>query len=339
MPKGLAEFIGNILQYTTRVYAYGMLLTDAYPPFSLGTTDYPVNVQLPEPGRLNRAAVLFRIVLLFPVVMVAAFVGNGLELALPVIWLIVLISGRLPNAAFEAEASVLRYETRLYAFALMLTSEYPRGLFGDRAAAERIDDDTVRSVVTDAPDGDAEAAPDALPQPSAEVMPVGPPRITRLILSKGGKRLVVTFLVIGVLVLVGEIVAGVVIGSESNSGLRHLNRDYAAVVDASRQYGVAIQGCGLSSGGPDCVHRADQQLARDVRTFRVRLEHERFPASTLGEVDQMSQDAEDLATILDRMALTADPAEYQQLASQFQTAANQLDQDYRDLHDLLAFGA
>lgn len=338
MPKGLAEFIGSILQYTTRVYAYGMLLTDQYPPFSLGSTDYPVSLQLPEPVRLNRAAVLFRIVLLFPVFMVAAFVGNGLELALPVIWLIVLISGRLPSSAFEAEASLLRYEARVYAFALMLTSEYPRGLFGDTALTERIDDDALRAVVSDAPDVEAEAAPGSPAGPAAESMPVGPPRITRLILSKGGKRLVVTFLVIGVLLLVGEFVAGAVLGSESNSGLRHLNRDYAAVVDASRQYGVAIQGCGLSDGGPDCVHRADQQMARDVRTFRDRLEHERFPASALGEVDQMSTDAEDLATVLDKMALTADPTSYQQLAAQFQTSANRLDQDYRDLHDLLAFG-
>ena len=40
LPDGLATFIGRVLQYVTRVQAYGeLLLTDRYPPFALDADD------------------------------------------------------------------------------------------------------------------------------------------------------------------------------------------------------------------------------------------------------------------------------------------------------------
>ena len=46
-----------------------------------------------------------------------------------------LVTTRLPRSLFEAEAAALRYQLRAYAYFAMLTSEYPRGLFGDPAPA------------------------------------------------------------------------------------------------------------------------------------------------------------------------------------------------------------
>jgi hypothetical protein len=51
-----------------------------------------------------------------------------------VTWLIVLIRGQMPDAIHQALAAVLRYQVRTLGFALMLTSAYPGGLFGDPAS-------------------------------------------------------------------------------------------------------------------------------------------------------------------------------------------------------------
>ena len=131
VPAGLADFMAGYLRWSTRVYAYLFLLTDAYPPFELGDADYPVHV-LVRPGRLNRLAVLFRIILAIPAWLIAVLAGYGIgSIAIFVIWLIVLITGTMPEALYEAVAAVVRYLTRFYSYWLLLTGTYPWGLFGD----------------------------------------------------------------------------------------------------------------------------------------------------------------------------------------------------------------
>ena len=101
-------------------------------PFSLSEADYAVSVEL-TPGRLNRAAVLFRFILFVPATIVVNILFLGFQVAAVFIWLIALVAGRLPTPLFEAEAAIVRYLSRYYAYAGLLTSEYPSGLFGDPA--------------------------------------------------------------------------------------------------------------------------------------------------------------------------------------------------------------
>ncbi|MBV8980812.1 MAG: DUF4389 domain-containing protein [Acidimicrobiia bacterium] len=133
LPDGLARFLGQFLQYSTRVSAYAFyLLTDRYPPFSLSDPNYAVSVNV-APGRLNRAAVFFRLILMIPAYVVVVLFQYGLEIAAVFIWLIVLVAGRMPTSLFEALAAVLRYNVRFQAYGLLLTADYPSGLFGDPA--------------------------------------------------------------------------------------------------------------------------------------------------------------------------------------------------------------
>ncbi len=134
LPAFAADFLTGYLRWLTRVYAYTFLLTDVYPPFSLEDADYPVRVAV-APGPLNRFAVLFRFFLLIPCGIVATILGYGaFTLVQLVSWLIVLITGRMPDPLHQALAAVLRYQIRTYAFGVMLTSAYPAGLFGDPEA-------------------------------------------------------------------------------------------------------------------------------------------------------------------------------------------------------------
>ena len=60
LPRFAADYLSGYLRWQTRVFGYGILLTDVYPPFTLeDDPTYPVRVAIPEPQRLNRAAVLF----------------------------------------------------------------------------------------------------------------------------------------------------------------------------------------------------------------------------------------------------------------------------------------
>ncbi len=327
MPDGLGSFLGRFIQYSTRLYAYLYLLTDRYPPFSLEDGDYPVSVLLPPRGRLNRAAVLFRIILAIPAGIVVSVVSSGLQLSLILVWLIMLVSGRMPTPVFEAEASFLRYQARLSAWMLMLTSTYPSGLFGDGPSA----------AAPEAPD--LEAPPDA---PSSSLPPPPPapavaPRITRIVVSKAGKRLLVVFAALGILLTVGQIVVAIVTSDQSDRALRHLDDDYATVVGSSREYGLAVQGC-AQSGGPACVQDANQDLADAVRRFREELVDEDFPEYALAAAADLRDDADRLIAILDSMARTSDPDAYGALVVQFQTFANEVDQDYLALRNLLRFG-
>ena len=133
LPNGLARFLSQYVQYSTRVSAYTFyLLTDRYPPFSLTDANYAVSVEL-APGRLNRAAVFFRLILIIPAYIVATILQYGLQLAAVFIWLIVLVAGQMPTSLFEALAAVLRYQTRVQSYYLLVTADYPSGLFGDPA--------------------------------------------------------------------------------------------------------------------------------------------------------------------------------------------------------------
>src|SRR6266571_5005664 len=128
LPQFAAEFLSGVLRWQARVNAYYLLLTDLYPPFSLDDADYPVRVAT-QPGSLNRLAVLFRIILAIPAAIVVGLLTYGLEtISMFVVWLIVLITGRMPDALHAAISSVLRYTTRYIGYLCLLTSEYPRGL-------------------------------------------------------------------------------------------------------------------------------------------------------------------------------------------------------------------
>jgi hypothetical protein len=136
LPEFAHTFISGVLRWSTRVNAYALLLTDAYPPFAFEDEAYPARPILPAPGPLNRWAVFFRWVLVLPASVFAQIVARGLTLPLLVVaWFIVLISGRMPPQLYWAYASLVRYETRMYGYFLMLTPEYAWGMLGDPVLA------------------------------------------------------------------------------------------------------------------------------------------------------------------------------------------------------------
>ncbi len=137
LPEWAHSFISGVVRWFTRVTAYMYLLTDRYPPFSLDDEAYPARPILPAPGRLNRWAVLFRIILVIPAAVFAQIVEYGLTFPLLfVMWFVVLIGGRMPQSLYPTYSALLRYQVRFHSYFLMLTSEYAWGMLGDQVAPQ-----------------------------------------------------------------------------------------------------------------------------------------------------------------------------------------------------------
>ena len=132
LPEWAYTFMSGLIRWGVRVQAYYFLLTDRYPPFSFDDADYTVRIVFPPPGELNRLAVLFRFFLAIPAAVFQQIVYYGLTLPLLlVVWVIVLVSGQMPQPLYTAYCALLRYQTRHGSYFLMLTSEYPWGMLGD----------------------------------------------------------------------------------------------------------------------------------------------------------------------------------------------------------------
>ena len=189
LPAYAAEFLTWYQRWEVRLYAYLLLLTDQYPATGSQHAYYPVSV-VTRPGRLNRGAVLFRVILVIPACLVGGLLACGLEtIMLFVTWLIVLILGKMPRPLYEAIAAILRYWARINAYWYLLTDVYPAGLFGDRPGLApgwpEPSQPTLLPADYVAPPGPATASPSPGWEPRS------------LILSRAAKRLVGITLGIG----------------------------------------------------------------------------------------------------------------------------------------------
>lgn len=198
LPAGVARYLGAFVAYETRVHASSMLLVDRYPPFALRpAAPYPVRIEL-RPGPLNRLAVFFRIILMIPAAIVQGLVTSGWYALGFFIWLITLVLGRMPRPLFEAGAATLRYSMRFNAYTFMLTSAYPKRLFGDGDAPKAVSQGAVPGVAPGAVPGTVPMAGGA----EAAVSATRP-----LLLGTAAKVLVVVFLLVG---LAGDVVGNTV---------------------------------------------------------------------------------------------------------------------------------
>ena len=80
-PRSLWDFNLGVLRWSWRVsfYAYGVLGTDRYPPFTFGPAPgYPATLELDHPERLSRGLVLIKWLLAVPHYLVLAVLGGGL---------------------------------------------------------------------------------------------------------------------------------------------------------------------------------------------------------------------------------------------------------------------
>ena len=135
-PRGLFDFNAGVLRWSWRVgfYSYQALGTDKYPPFSLEPDDdYPADLTIEYPEKLSRGLVLVKWWLLAipQYIIVSIFMGGGegaggLVFVLAIIAAIVLLfTGKYPESIFKLVVGMNRWAFRVYAYASLMTDEYP----------------------------------------------------------------------------------------------------------------------------------------------------------------------------------------------------------------------
>ena len=132
LPEGLATLQCLYLRYNNRVISYVAFLREEYPPFAFETvapdpgTYPPVRTSfVPELENRNRLTVAFRIILVIPQMIVLAFLGIAAFVAGVIAFFAVLFTGHWPDGLRTFVLGVMRWGTRVNAYFLLLTDEYP----------------------------------------------------------------------------------------------------------------------------------------------------------------------------------------------------------------------
>lgn len=123
-PPGLWKLSAFYLRWRVRAVAYLMLLRDEYPPFGEGP--YPAFLTLSEPQEpRDRVTVAFRIFLALPHLVILWVLGIAWAVTTVIAWFAILLTGDYPARLYEFAVGVLRWNTRVEAYLLLLRDEYP----------------------------------------------------------------------------------------------------------------------------------------------------------------------------------------------------------------------
>jgi hypothetical protein len=125
-PEGLEKLARFYLRWRVRAVSYVALLRDEYPPF--GDGEYPVELDfepLPADAKRDRLTVAFRLVLAIPHLLIVWVLGVAWALSTLIAWFAILFTGRYPEGLYGFAVGVLRWNTRVEAYLLLLHDEYP----------------------------------------------------------------------------------------------------------------------------------------------------------------------------------------------------------------------
>jgi hypothetical protein len=256
LPRWIARYQMAFIAYSTRVSAYQSLLAGQFPAFAVSReADYSTQIEI-HASRLSRLKVLFRFILVFPKVIVLGVVGWGIALLSPIIWLITLVRGRMPQSLFRALAAVHRYQARYTAYISLVTDAYPRGLFEPQWGT--------------APDGEGRER-----QP----------------LSTGARRMLKFVVILGiVLTIAGFAVGPVILALESpqDKAARRLE-------EATLTFRDSANACGSSPAAWRCYQGPEREWARAFERFASDLSIVDFPASKQAAATALIADAHEMA--------------------------------------------
>jgi Domain of unknown function (DUF4389) len=397
LPAFAADYLAGFVRWQTRVSGYAILLTDVYPPFTLEDADYPVRVAV-RPGRLNRLAVLFRLILLIPALIVVVVVSYGaFTIVQFVSWLIVLISGRMPDSLYQAMAAALRYQVRFSGYAFMLTSAYPSGLYGDYVAAGAAGPQPGYGASGGQPGyGGQPGQPGYGAQPGYQAQPgygaqqpgygtpgpqpgygdpqgwvtqtpgdpqgwqtqqpgygqqpgyaqpdygqqqpgYGTPPVATgitswwLVLSSRAKTLVTTFIVLGALLVAGQVLleAAVTSNAVTSAEANHqVQADVATVNNALSHYRAQVKNCTTIS----CASGPNRSVAAAIDTFAGQVRAIPMPtAQASADAQNLASAASHLASLYSGLAAATTNNQYSSIAAGIQPALSQVDQDLTTL--------
>ena len=124
-PSALHRFLAAYVRYIVHVYAYLFLIANPFPGFVGAPATYPLEVEIAGPERQNRWKTAFRLVLVFPALIIAGTLNGALILVAVFGWFVALALGRMPQSFRNLGAWALRYNGETNAYLYLLTDIYP----------------------------------------------------------------------------------------------------------------------------------------------------------------------------------------------------------------------
>ena len=125
-PRWWFDFNLELLRFSTRVNAYVLLLRDEYPSTD---DDQAVSLEISYPdaeSQLNRFMPLIKWFLAIPHYVVIYVLSICALVVMVIAWFAILIVGRYPQGLFNFSVGVIRWETRVNAYMVLLTTDrYP----------------------------------------------------------------------------------------------------------------------------------------------------------------------------------------------------------------------
>lgn len=92
---------------------------------------YPVQLEVDPAVPQNRLAVLLRLILMIPHIIIWYFLGIVQEVVGLLSWIVIVITGRFPAGLHRFATGLLRWSARLNAYASLLTGVYPPFSIGE----------------------------------------------------------------------------------------------------------------------------------------------------------------------------------------------------------------
>ena len=125
-PRWWFDWNVALVKFQNRVSAYLLLLRDEYPSTD---EEQAVHVHIPYPdvpNELNRWLPLVKWILGIPHYIVLTFLAIGVVVAVTIAWFAIMITGNYPRGLFNYVVGVMRWALRVAAYAFLLTTDrYP----------------------------------------------------------------------------------------------------------------------------------------------------------------------------------------------------------------------
>jgi hypothetical protein len=123
--EGLHRFVSRYVRYQLHVDAFLFLVANPFPGFLGEPGSYPLDLELPAPGRQNRWKTGFRAFLAIPAGIFSVGLNTALYAAAILTWFAALATGQAPWGLRNLSAYVIRYNAQLGAYGFLLTDAYP----------------------------------------------------------------------------------------------------------------------------------------------------------------------------------------------------------------------
>lgn len=126
-PEGMYDFVAGFVRFYTRLTGYMYLVTDEFPPFDGGEhPEYPVQANIPPPPEnLSRLTTGLRMFLLIPVYILQYVFTIWIQVVAIAFWFVAVFAGKTSPGLIDAVRFPMAFNTRSYAYWLLLTDGFP----------------------------------------------------------------------------------------------------------------------------------------------------------------------------------------------------------------------